>query len=198
MYAGIAYILSAIIGSVVSAASSTYNAREARHENRWLSSTAYQRAVHDLRSAGLNPALAYTSGGADSPSSPVAQGINFDQAAATARDFKMFELQTDNMSADTLLKDRSARNYLAQTELTEQTIETEKWRTEQAKHLAERYGLENFSARNTARVAATQYGQGLEYIRQLFDATSLGGNYRIGRGAYSPGPRSVYTPIGGN
>ncbi len=67
-----------LIGGAISAAGSFFGSREQNVANigisqaqmdfqERMSSTAYQRSMKDMRKAGLNPILAYKTGGASSP-----------------------------------------------------------------------------------------------------------------------------------
>ncbi len=59
-----------------------FNAEQAQIQRDWeekMSNTAYQRAVADMKAAGLNPAMMYSSGGAGMSSTP--SGANAQSSA---------------------------------------------------------------------------------------------------------------------
>lgn len=92
-------------------------ARQARMDQmvfqREMSNTAYQRAAADMKAAGINPMVAFTQGGASSPSgaggtgtgassggAPQMKGVDFSQILSTAMDTARFEKEMEQRDVD--------------------------------------------------------------------------------------------------
>lgn len=107
LIAGAATLGAAGIASAGQAAANRANERIARENREFqerMRNTSYQAAVKDMREAGLNPALAYTQGGAATPSGSTAEMRNaaspLGAGVATAAQVALTVAQADKTRAE--------------------------------------------------------------------------------------------------
>lgn len=88
---------------------------EAQKNRDWqerMSNTSYQRAMHDMRAAGLNPMLAFMKGGASTPGGASATGMQNELgvAANSAMDMRRMTSELHKIDSDIGLNEAMTRN----------------------------------------------------------------------------------------
>lgn len=96
--------------------SSAYNAMEAQKNRDWqerMSNTAYQRAMADMRAAGLNPILAYQQGGASTPGGGGASIGTLSGAMGTGYSYQAMQDNSDTIKLMSIFADTAKDALMA-------------------------------------------------------------------------------------
>lgn len=171
-----------IVGAAIGAGASIFGAKSQNEANQKvaasqmafqerMSGSAYQRAVKDMKLAGINPMLAYSKGGATTPGGAGLPMQNVyagaDKVASTALQLRRTNAETSKIEADTRLADQANTSHLynqvktqAETNLTniQRRIYNQNLHTAKAQAAG---------AQTEMRIDQSEYGKILRYLGRL-------------------------------
>ena len=115
--------ISGFLGDAATAYGSYREADRNREFQEEMSNTSYQRAVKDLNAAGLSPMLAYSKGGASTPSGAVADPIRLGETEQRTSQSGLSKAQTNVAKSQEEVNVQSARQIAEQAKKTAIEVE---------------------------------------------------------------------------
>lgn len=169
------------LGDAGTAYSSYRNAEMNREFQEEMSNTAYQRTVKDLNAAGLSPMLAYSKGGASTPSGSVAEPVKLGETGQRTSSADLSRAQVDVAKSQELVNIQTAKQVAAQAAKT--ALEVEQMPTRFYYDLANLGSQINQSTAQAGQTSAletlTRLGKApapdTNIVRNIKDAVSYGG-----------------------
>ena len=139
---------------------------------RDMSNTAYQRAMADMRKAGINPIMVTKLGGASTPTGAMAKtpdmgkmGSDAIKNYATAQQVQLVDAQTKNTKEQAKVHATTADLNSAKS-----LVETQRAKTEQLIQQEKRANIEGKKIANTLALQTQQYFKKLGYPPQVLQA----------------------------